>query len=332
MRRLWRDILAAWMMGMILPGIMLNYAVMALRQQDTARSIQIAVPEETEETEAFLPVLFRNTDGSTERGNMEEYLVCVVLAEMPAVFDTESLKAQSVAARTYARKAWITGGKHGDGSVCGEPGCCQAYLEPERYCEKGGTEAAVEKVREAVYATAGECLEYEGELIEATYFSCSGGRTEDALEVWGSDYPYLQSVDSPGEETAERFADTVTFSLEQFAAALDLDTPEEPESWITEAEYTQGGGVKGMTIGGKRFEGTRLRSLLGLRSTAFEWEISEDRIVITTRGYGHRVGMSQYGAEAMALEGCTYREILPHYYPGTELVTVQDQEAENGIP
>lgn len=320
MRSLWKDILAALILGMILPGIMLNYAVTALRQNTDAQSIRFTVPEETEEKPASLPVLLRREDAAAVEGEMEEYLVCVLLAEVPATFEAEALKAQAVAARTFARKAWVTGGKHGDGSVCTQSACCQAYMEPDVYYGRGGTEAAVEKIRMAVHATAGECLEYEGELIEATYFSCSGGRTEDALAVWGADYPYLRAVDSPGEESADGFTDCVTFTVEQFASALELELPENRESWFGQAEYTAGGGIRSLVIGGKTYTGTQLRSLLGLRSTSFSWDVTEGDIVITTRGYGHRVGMSQYGAEAMAVEGCTYRQILAHYYPGTELV------------
>lgn len=322
MRSLWKDAAAALMMGMVLPGLMLNYAVMDLRKDVPVEEIRITIPEQPQQKIDALPVLLRRENGAVEQENMEEYLVCVVLAEMPVSFEAEALKAQSVAARTYARKAWVTGGKHGDGSVCTQPGCCQACVEPENYLLRGGTEEGIEKVRSAVYATAGQCLQYDGELIEATYFSCSGGSTEDAAAVWGTDYPYLQSVDSPGEENAVWFTDTVTYPAEQFRSALGVELTGEPGSWFGAVTYTDGGGVKDIWIGGQLYEGTRLRSLLGLRSTAFRMEAVGDSVIITTRGYGHRVGMSQYGAEAMAVNGENYRAILKHYYPGTELVEI----------
>lgn len=321
MRSLWKDVAAAFLMGMVLPGILLNYAVVQQRYNQPLPEIQITIPEETQQKPVSSPVLVRENDDSVEQRDMEDYLVGVVLAEMPVSFEEEALKAQAVAARTYARKAWVTGGKHGDGSVCTQPGCCQAHVEIETYLQQGGTEAGLEKVRAAVYATAGACLQYDGELIEATYFSTSGDSTEDAIAVWGTDYPYLQAVESPGEESARWYRDTVTFTKEQFCNALGKVPEGAPETWFGEVRYTEGGGVKSMVIGGETYTGTRLRSLLGLRSTAFDVSVTDGAIIITTKGYGHRVGMSQYGAEAMALGGSSYREILAHYYPGTELVT-----------
>lgn len=317
MMALWKDILAALMLGMVLPGILLNLTVAGIRRETAIADIQITIPEETEERRGSMPVRLRLEDGSTVQADMEQYLVGVVLAEMPAAFQMEALKAQSVAARTFARKAWETGGKHEDGSVCIHSGCCQAYVAPEEYLNSGGTEENLNKVRMAVFDTAGECLAYEEELIEATYFSCSGGSTEDALAVWGTDYPYLQAVESPGEENARWYTDTVVFTKAQVSALLGISW-EAPEQMA----YTEGGGVDTMVIGGNVFTGTELRRLLGLRSTAFEITASEDTIVVKTKGYGHRVGMSQYGAEAMAVKGYGYREILAHYYPGTEIVTV----------
>lgn len=322
MMSLWKDILAAFMMGMVLPGILLNITVMGLQRETTIEDIHITIPQETEVKKSSLPVLLCREDGRIDQIDMEEYLTGVVLAEMPATFQQEALKAQFVAARTFARKAWETGGKHGDHSVCVNSGCCQAYILPEEYLQNGGKQENLEKVKGAGASTAGECLQYKGELIEATYFSCSGGSTEDAVAVWGTDYPYLQAVDSPGEEHAKWHTDTVIFTREQFCRALGQEPDGPVQNWFGLVTYTEGGGVDHMVIGEVQYTGTQLRSLLGLRSTAFEIDVWEERILITTRGYGHRVGMSQYGAEAMAADGCSYREILAHYYPGTELVTV----------
>lgn len=322
MMSLWKDILAALMIGMVLPGVLLNIAVMCMQKETAISDIQITIPEEKTEEPQSLPVLLRWENGRTELAQMEDYLVGVVLAEMPADFEPEALKAQSVAARTFARKAWETGGKHEDGSVCINSGCCQAYVTPEVYLEKGGTEENLNKIRSVVAATSGECLQYDGELIEATYFSCSGGSTEAAVAVWGTDYPYLQAVESPGEEEARWYTDTLTLSKERFFSLLNQPTDDGSEDRLGERVYTQGGGIASIVIGSETYTGTQLRSLLGLRSTAFDIEISENQVRITTRGYGHRVGMSQYGADAMARNGSGYQEILAHYYPGTELVKV----------
>ena len=162
-------------------------------------------------------------------------------------------------------------------------------------------------------------LTYQGQLIEATYFSCSGGSTEDAIAVWGTDYPYLRATDSPGEENAAHYTDTVEFSEEEFEALLDRDLRGEPESWFGLTTYTAGGGIASMDIGGSTYTGTQLRQLLGLRSTAFTVTTDNDCVIITTRGFGHRVGMSQYGADVMAASGSSCEEILGHYYQGTTL-------------
>ena len=259
-----------------------------------------------------------NRAGNLQQMDLREYLVGVVLAEMPASFESEALKAQAVVARTYTRKR-MEGGKHGQAAVCMDSGCCQGWRSGEDYLAQGGKPSAVEKVRAAVADTDGLVLRYEGKLIDATYFSCSGGVTEDAVAVWGQDVPYLKSVQSPGEEEAPRFTDRVSFSAAEFAGKLGLSAAGDPESWFGAVTYTAGGGVETMVIRGKSFSGTQLRSKLGLRSTAFEIAVSRDKITVTTRGFGHRVGMSQYGAQAMAQEGSSFSEILAHYYTGTEL-------------
>ena len=248
---------------------------------------------------------------------LEEYLVGVVLAEMPASFEREALKAQAVVARTYTLKCIHTG-KH-DGAVCKDSGCCQAYRNPEEYTGEG-----LETVRAAVHATAGQVLMYQGELIEATYFSCSGGITEDAVAVWGTDYPYLRSVESPGEEKATHYTDTVYFSAQEFEKKLDRDLPGAPDSWLGFTTYTAGGGVNTMRICEEEYKGTELRSMLGLRSTAFTMEADKDGITVTTKGFGHRVGMSQYGADAMAVAGSDYAQILNHYYRGATLTLLEN--------
>lgn len=322
-----KDLAAALLLGMVLPGIILNGAVQALERMEavlpeaSAEEIQLEMPEQA----APVTIRLRGTDGTWEETDLDAYLVGVVLAEMPASFEEEALKAQSVAARTYAWKANITGGKHGDGSVCTQSDCCQGYLSQEDYIRKNGSWENLEKVRRAVYATSGQVLTYEGQLIEATYFSCSGGSTEDAQSVWGAELPYLRSVDSPGEEAAAGFWDREVFSYDDFQKELGVTLEGEPEDWFGETTYTEGGGVASLEIGGEAYAGTLLRSKLNLRSTAFSVAVGE-QIVITTRGYGHRVGMSQYGADAMAVRGKTYREILAHYYQGTQISMIGELE------
>lgn len=320
MKAFGRDVLIAFVAGVVLPALIVR-AGLALRPQSQDHAEKVPLCDPTEETVSYptLQILFRDTDGTVSPVELEEYIVGAVLGEMPASFEQEALKAQAVAARTYAWKACMTCGRHPDGSVCGDYACCQAYISPEEYLDKGGLQRDVDKIRAAVYATAGQVLTYEGQLIEATYFSCSGGRTEDAVAVWGSDFPYLRSVESPGEEDAAWFTDEAVFTRQELEARLGPTLPEEPSDWFGEMTYTAGGGVETVRIGDALFPGTKVRSLLGLRSTAFSVRTEGETAIFTTHGYGHRVGMSQYGADAMAETGADYAAILAHYYPGTEL-------------
>ncbi len=345
----WKQVAAALAMGALMPWLLLGMAQRAwgitpeqngvsepaaetqatassaepLRQDEAEpEPTQAEAPQEEptqgpEEEPVVLPV--RMFDGTVEPMQLETYLVAVVLAEMPASFEMEALKAQAVVARTYALRCCRIGNKHPQGAVCTDSGCCQAYSSPETYTSRGGTWENVERVRQAVEQTAGQVLTYNGALITATYFSCSGGTTEDAAEVWGSDVPYLQSVSSPGEESATHFTDEVRFSAEEFRELLQAEPEGSMEEWLGDVSYTEGGGVAWMEIGTERYKGTELRKLLKLRSTAFTATVEGDEIVICTRGYGHRVGMSQYGANAMAKNGADYVEILTHYYQGAVL-------------
>ena len=320
MKQFWKDLWFAVFLGLILPGVILNAAASYTDSSPDSDSVSVpaAALSETLPEGTALPVLVRVGEEVQEE-DLDAYLVGVVLGEMPTDFAPEALKAQSVAARTYAWKAYITGGKHHDGSVCTQSGCCQAYIDPQQYLEQGGSLEGLVKVRQAVAATSCLVLSYQGELIEATYFSCSGGQTEDAVAVWGTDYPYLQSVESPGEEDAVHYEDVLTYSLQQFQDALGIVLSDPPEQWFSQVEYTNGGGIASVNIGGQSYTGTQLRSLLGLPSTRFSIQVVSDTVTITTNGYGHRVGMSQYGADAMAVSGSSFQEILAHYYPGTAL-------------
>lgn len=311
MRPLWKDVLVAVWLGMLLPGIVLNAFVYQERKRELQHFPAQQVQQDTSQC-----ILVRDPDGILQSMDLDVYLTGVLLAEMPADFHTEALKAQSVAARTYTWKAHTTGGKHGDGSICTDSACCQAYLPAEVYLSRGGTSEKLEKVKNAVRATSSMVLVYQGELIEATYFSSSGGNTEAAQAVWGADFPYLQSVSSP-ETVLEA---SVSFTPEEFQKYFDRELTGDPAQWFGPVMYTEGGGVASMDICGVCHTGVELRSLLGLRSTAFQIRVEDSVITVTTRGYGHRVGMSQHGANAMANSGSNYQKILQHYYPGTNLV------------
>ena len=273
-------------------------------------AIVIHQAEQTVSGEAGETVTVR-IQGQERQLFLYDYLLGVLMGEMPGDFPLEALKAQAVAARTYTLRRLEQGGLLSD-----DPTECQAYRNPETAEERygDGWEEILEKYRWAITETENQVLTYAGELITATYFSCSGGRTESAQAVWGGDVPYLISVDSPGEENCSAYESQVSLDMEEFLTALDVST-----AAVGEITYTDGGGVDTMEIGGKTFTGTELRSLLDLRSTCFAMEITADTVTFAVRGFGHRVGMSQYGAKAMAETGSSYTEILEKYYPGTEL-------------
>ena len=254
---------------------------------------------------------------------LETYVAGVVAAEMPASFEPEALKAQAVAARTYAVRDMLqTGGGFPQG---------QAYRSPEEQAALWGEDYPVwaEKIRQAVAATRGEILTYEQEPILAVFCAASAGVTESAGNVWSTDLPYLQSVASPGDREAPQFAVTVRIPREQAAAALlaacpaagDLSGDLSPKLRIE--DYTPAGYVKTVRVGAGSLTGRQFREALGLRSSAFTLEFAGDELVVTTRGHGHGAGMSQYGAQALAREGKTYREILAYYYQNCDLVKME---------
>lgn len=324
MNKRWAEMILALLFGLGIPAILISVISSNSNVNSTDTSPMesteaiIATTEETQVKNQHKIHLLMD-DNSIQDLEIEQYIISVVLQEMPADFEMEALKAQAVVARTYAMRRQAIGNKHEGASVCTNPSCCQGYCSIEQYLNNGGTQDEVDKITQAVTATTGEVLTYNGELVEATYFSCSGGMTEDAAAVWGTDIPYLQSTESPGEEQATHYTDTVSFASEKFSQLLGFTLSGKPESWFQDITYTDGGGVENIWICGEKFTGIELRKLLGLRSTCFTIAAVGDVISITTKGFGHRVGMSQYGADAMAVQGKTYADILAHYYCGTSL-------------
>jgi stage II sporulation protein D len=323
-----KQLFAAFLCGLIIPlGIMgigdLRARWVANQKMDVESDgpslVQPApATEEEASPEEEITLVVLSDTGNLRQMALEEYLVGVVLSEMPAGFADDALMAQAVVARTYTCKR-MDGSKHISAAICMNPACCQGYLSPEDYMEQGGSRASVDKIARAVQETRGCVLEYEGNLIDATYFSCSGGWTEDAVAVWGMDVPYLQAVESPGEEDAPRYTSRISFTPENFQILTGCQGEGELSEWFGEVTYTDGGGVDTIRICGKSYSGKELRKALGLRSTIFQVHIRNGEIVFETKGYGHRVGMSQYGAEAMAVLGSSYQQILAHYFQGTEL-------------
>lgn len=278
------------------------------------------LPEKSEEVvyeEPSINVL-NIYDGSVFPCPLDEYILGVVLAEMPASFEVEALKAQAVAARTYAVTR-LNNPAHENADICMNASCCCAYIYPTLY--EGDIEL-VKKVQGAVKATSGEILLYDNEPIVAAFHAMSAGKTEDAKNVWGGDAPYLSSVMSPLEERSENFITTATFSLSDFLSIIKSADPNNTATSFSDVAlptYTDSGYVKEIKIGSKIFKGSEIRSLFSLRSSAFSIKEESGNVVFTVKGYGHGVGMSQNGANLLAKEGKTYDEILKTYYSGVTL-------------
>lgn len=255
-----------------------------------------------------------------------DYLVGVVAAEVPVAFEPEALKAQSVAARTYLQRNLRGASKHENADICSSSDCCQAYMSSDELKDKWGDnyDKYIEIIKTAVSETDGEYLSYEGEPIMAAFHSSSAGLTEDSDAIWG-DYPYLVSVPSPeDEDDVPNYISTLSLRDIDFRDTVlylkpEADMTGEADTWIGDTELDSSGRVARMTIGGVEFTGRELRELFSLRSTAFEIEHEDGEFRFTVTGYGHGVGMSQYGANVMAKDGADYKEILEHYYPGAML-------------
>lgn len=263
---------------------------------------------------------------------LENYLVGVVAAEMPVSFSFEALKAQAVAARTYTVYHLIHGGCQNNGSdICTSSACCQAYADDDRLREKWGEayQENIDRIAAAVNQTAGEILLYDGAPIDALYHSASGGATENAESAFAVAVPYLVSVPSQNETGTSRLLGEVRISRTDFCKKVNNAYP---NAGLTEKQLAQqveikktsdAGRVLQIRLGKTTITGKQLRKLISLDSTMFTLEFDGADIVFHTRGYGHGVGMSQTGANSMALGGRSYREILLYYYTGVSFGAIR---------
>ncbi|TDA68660.1 MAG: stage II sporulation protein D [Clostridia bacterium] len=275
--------------------------------------------------EGSLKVLVSGT-GQVEEIPLEEYVVGVVAAEMPAGFPLEALKAQAVAARTYALKRSGQGGSHHPGAdLCTDPTHCQAWISAAEMKARWGWWGYWRyrrKIETAVASTRGLVLTYDRQLIDPVYHAACGGRTAAASEVWGYDLPYLQSASCP-EESSPYQGIRQTFSPAELVRKLNLEAadlvPGGGASPVEVLELTPSGRARTVRIGSKNFSALQLRQLLKLNSTRLEVAGDGDRIVFTTWGYGHGVGLCQYGAREQALKGRDFSAILTYYYHGVKI-------------
>lgn len=264
--------------------------------------------------------------GETVTMSLDELTARVLYAEMPASFELEALKAQACVIRSYILYASAHSqddNRHPNADICTDYNHCVAYRTYEDAVEAYGVITADDTycvMLEAVAATAGEYIVYDSEPINAVFHGASVGRTESCKNIWGADVPYLQSVETP--EAANEFLEKKSFlpsELKSLLEPLGVECGYNPRVWVGDTVRNDSGRVETIEICGTLLSGKQMRSLLSLRSTNFEIEFVNGYFTVTTVGYGHGVGFSQYGANILAQTGKPYDYIISHYYPGTSI-------------
>lgn len=271
--------------------------------------------------------LLHTSTGETEQVKIDDYLCNVVSAEMPADYEIQALQAQAIVARTYTIYK-ILNKKHENADICDSSTCCQAWISKEDRLarwEEQKREANWQKISEAVNNTAGKIITYNNQPINAFFHSNSGGITEIPVNVWGgTGYPYLQSVETSGEDGYKQYQSEVEFTQEELINKLktkyaDISIDFSNNEDIKIIDYTESTRVKTVKFGNHQLSGVETRTILGLKSTNFEITKNGDKIKFSVKGYGHGVGMSQTGADAMAKQGNNAEEIIKHFYTGVEI-------------
>lgn len=310
------------------------YAVCAAAMLLLPAAAAVKAPEKAPQPQAQSAESYRVLDshtGEIREIPLRDYLIGAVGAEMPASYAPEALKAQAVACHTYAERVRRMHEKAPDPALCGadfsdDPNVYQAFFTEDALRKFYGSSFAesYQRIAEAVDAAGGALLYYADEPIVAAFHAVSSGETDSAENVWGSALPYLVSVPSEADCRAPQYAETVTFSAETVRRALEAENPacrlpDNPSDWFSAPECSPAGTVLCLNAGGTDWSGQQLRRLFALRSACFTVEYADGLFRFVTKGFGHDVGMSQFGADAMARQGSSYAEILAHYYPGTEL-------------
>lgn len=279
--------------------------------------------------------LYHKSEDKVEELDLEEYIMGVVASEVPASFDEEALKAQAIAARTFymnRRNNPCKDSKSKDADVCDTTNC-QVYMSKEERMAKWNSREAEKnwsKIEKGVLDTKGQVLTYEGSVLKyPQFFAISSGRTEDAKDVFSMDVPYLKSEESKGEEIAPKYKTTVEIPIDEFIDKINTKyttanlRKSSLSSFIKINSYTEAGSVKELKIGSAVVKGSEFRELFNLNSTNFKFDFGKNTVVINCTGYGHGVGMSQWGANVMAKSGSTYDEIIKHYYNGVEIEKIK---------
>lgn len=317
----------------LLPALLTKQDIQAsVNKEEETQIDETETTTETEETTyeyqkyGTIKLLYQAT-GEVEEIQLDTYLYGVVSAEMPASYELEALKAQAVVARTYTVYK-IQNKKHENADICDDSTCCQAWISKEDRLarwEESVRESNWQKIEQCVNETKGKIITYNNEPINAFFHSNSGGTTELPVNVWGgSDLPYLQIVETVGEEGYSQYASEVEFSNEELIEKLktkyeDIQINFENSEDIKILEYTDGNRVKTVKFGNHEISGVEARTIFGLKSANFEIMKEADKITFSVKGYGHGVGMSQTGADSMAKQGTNYEDIIHHFYTGVEI-------------
>ena len=314
----------------ILPILFINRKVVKLRTNLKGLEEPEELSIETYDYSKYNKIkLLHKKNGEIEDINLDEYIASVVSAEMPVKFDIEALKAQAVVARTYTIYKITKSKKHKEADICDDSNCCQAWISKKDRLKKWNKNKANDnwnKIIKAVNDTKGKIITYKGSPINAFFHANSGGKTDVPLYVWGGvGYPYLQVVETSGEENYSEYKSEAEFTKKDFEKKIKEKYKEfkidyKQEDCICIKERDDSDRVKTVKIGNINLSGVEARTILGLRSANFEVKIKKNKIKFTVIGYGHGVGMSQTGADSLAKQGKNYKEIIKHFYKDVEIV------------
>ncbi|MGI8316629.1 stage II sporulation protein D [Halobacillus mangrovi] len=295
--------------------------------QEAPSTKEESVGELSEDLSSFSIRVLRSGSGEVEKVPLETYVARVVASEMPATFEVEALKAQSLAARTYITRHLVQESAVSSEADVTDTVNHQVYKNDQELRQQWQDRYAenMKKINQAVKETAGEIITYEHQPITAAFFSTSNGYTENAEDYWENEIPYLRSVESPWDEASPKFVDQKVVSLEELQASLGVALNTDLSN--TKMTKTEGNRVEKVVFGDQAFSGREIREKLSLPSSDFTIQQKGDHVIFTTKGYGHGVGMSQYGANGMAMNGKSYKDIVHHYYQNTEISPMSKQTA-----
>ncbi len=311
-------------------SLLLCPAAALVNESGQTEELQNVISVQTEDGDdgAYISVMSSST-GKTEKIKLREYVIGSVAAEMPANYHPEALKAQAVASYTYAKKISEQNERYkesylGEADITDSPDTHQGYIDEKRRREKWGDDfdEYEKKIEDAVDEVFGYFMSYNGDTALAVYHSNSAGKTQSAKTLWGTDIPYLISVESPGDKLSPDYMTVHGFTeneFKKFAKKCDITLDGDASEWVGELTKADSGYVISVRLGSTEVSASKFREEFGLKSCFFDIKYDDGEFTVTCMGYGHGAGMSQYGADYMARQGSAWREILGHYYTGIEI-------------